>query len=189
MRRLVEVTFMSLDGVIDAPDITQQAAPYFSGDEEHDRYQKERLFAADALLLGRKTYEQLSKAYLGMATSGQGAPKEFVERMNGIPKFVPSTTLESASWNASIIHGDLAEEVRKLKGQPGRDIVKYGTGVVDRVLFSQRLVDLLCIVVYPFLLGHGTHLFERVELTTHLRLTDVKRFASGTMVLEYQPKP
>jgi dihydrofolate reductase len=179
---------MSLDGVIDAPDITQEAQPYFSGDKQHDQYQKERLLAADALLLGRATYEQLSKAYTGMAKSGQGAPKEFVERMNSIPKFVASTTLKKASWNAQVIQGDIAEQVKKIKEQPGRDIVKYGTGVLDRVLFGQGLIDSLCIIVYPFLLGHGTHLFERVELTTHLQLSDVKRFDSGTRVLEYTPK-
>jgi dihydrofolate reductase len=188
MRKLVEITFMSLDGVIDAPDITQEARSYFSGDKQHDQYQKDRLFAADALLLGRATYEQLSKAYTGMAQSGEGAPREFVERMNSIPKFVASTTLKEASWNAAIIKGDIAEEVRKIKEQPGKDIVKYGTGVLDRVLLSAGLIDVLALIVYPFLLGHGTHLFERVELTTHCNLSDVKRFQNGTMVLEYTPR-
>ncbi len=70
--------------------------------------------------------------------------------MNSIPKYVASRTLKKASWNASVIHGDIADEVRKLKSQPGKDIVKYGTGLLDRVLFAQRLVDLLCIIVYPF---------------------------------------
>jgi dihydrofolate reductase len=188
VRKLIEITFMSLDGVIDAPDITQEARSYFSGDQQHDQYQKGRLFAADALLLGRKTYEQLSTAYIGMAKSGQGAPKEFVERMNSIPKFVPSTTLSNASWNAVVIKGDIAEQVRKIKDQPGKDIVKYGTGVLDRVLFGNGLIDMLCIIVYPFLLGHGTHLFETAALTKHLRLSDVKRFDSGTVVLEYTPR-
>jgi dihydrofolate reductase len=188
VRKLIEITFMSLDGVIDAPDITQQAQSYFSGDKQHDRYQEEHLFAADALLLGRKTYEQLSKAYLAMAQSGAGAPKELVERMNSIPKFVASTTLTDASWNAMVIKGDIAEQVRKIKEQPGKDIVKYGTGVLDRVLFDKGLIDTLCIIVYPFLLGHGTHLFDRVGLTTHLQLSNVKRFDSGTVVLEYSRK-
>ena len=188
MRKLIEITFTSLDGVMDAPDLTKEAQSYFSGDEQHDRYQKEHLFAADALLLGRGTYEQLSRAYTGMAKTGDGAPKEFVERMNGIPKFVASNTLTQASWNATVIRGDIAEEVRKIKAQPGKDIVKYGTGVLDRVLFGEGLVDRLCIIVYPFLLGHGTHLFERVDLTKHLHLSEVKRFESGTVVLEYAPK-
>jgi dihydrofolate reductase len=187
MRKLVEITFMSLDGVIDAPDITQEARQYFAGDPEHDRYQKDHLFAADTLLLGRATYEQLSKAYLGMAKSGGGAPTDFVTRMNEIPKLVASNTLKNATWNASIIHGDVAAQIRKIKEQPGKDIVKYGTGVLDQVLFGNQLIDMLCIIVYPFLLGHGTHLFAKVERTAHLRLLDVKRFANGSTVLEYAP--
>jgi dihydrofolate reductase len=178
---------MSLDGVIDAPDIIQQAQSYFAGDKQHDQYQEQHLFAADALLLGRATYEQLSKAYTGMAKTGKGAPTTLVERMNSIPKFVASTTLSDTSWNATVIQGDVAEQVAKVKQQPGKDIVKYGTGILDRVLFGQGLIDMLCIIVYPFLLGHGTHLFERVDLTTHLHLSDVKRFESGAVVLEYTP--
>lgn len=188
MRKLIEITFMSLDGAMDAPDIVQEAQPYFLSDEEHDAYQKERLFAADALLLGRKTYEVLSKAYLSMAKTGEGAPMDFVDRMNTIPKYVASTTLKKASWNATVIQGDIGETVRRIKEQPGKGIVKYGTGPLDRVLFGQHLVDLLCLIVYPFVLGHGRRLFEGLELTTHLRLTDVKRFESGTVVLEYLTK-
>jgi dihydrofolate reductase len=187
MAKLIEITFMSLDGVMDAPDIVREAQPYFMSNKEHDTYQKQRLFAADALLLGRKTYEVLSNAYLNMAKSGQGAPLDFVARMNSIPKYVASTTLREASWNTTVIQGEIAEEVRRLKDQLGKDLVKYGTGSLDRVLFGEHLVDLLCIVVYPFVLGHGMHLFEGLAVTTHLRLSDVKRFESGTMVLEYVP--
>jgi dihydrofolate reductase len=189
MRQLVEITFMSLDGVIDAPDITQHAQPYFAGDKEHDRYQKERLFAADSLLLGRQTYEKLSEAYQSMARSGEGAPMDFVERMNSIPKLVPSKSLEKASWNATVMRGDIPKQLRLIKQQPGNDIVKYGTGVLDHVLFEEKLIDKLCIIVFPFLLGHGTHFFDKVDVTTHLQLSDVKRFKSGAMVLEYAPKP
>lgn len=188
MRKLIEITFMSLDAVMDAPDIVQEARPYFSSNEEHAAYQKDRLFAADALLLGRRTYEAFSAAYPGMAKAGQGAPMDFVDRMNSIPKYVASTTLRKASWNATVIHGDIVEQVRKIKEEPGKDIVKYGTGPVDRVLFGQHLVDLLCIVIYPLVLGHGRRLFEGLELTTHLRLSDVKRFECGTVVLEYMPR-
>ena len=187
-RKLVEVTFMSVDGVIDAPDIVREARQYFSSSDEHSRYQHQILFAADALLLGRKTYETFAKAYLDMAKTGKGAPMAFVERMNGIPKFVASKTLKTADWNATVIRGDIAEEVRKIKSQPGQNIVKYGTGPLDRVLFGQRLVDLLCILVYPFALGHGTHLFEGLKPTMHLSLSDVKRWENGTVVLEYVPR-
>jgi dihydrofolate reductase len=187
MRKLIEITFMSLDGVMDAPDLVQEAQPYFQSNAEHDKYQQARLFAADALLLGRKTYEGLSQAYLAMAESGEGAPMDLVARMNSILKYVASTSLKEASWNASVIQGDIAEEVRRIKDRPGKDIVKYGTGPLDRVLFEHRLVDLLCIILYPFVLGHGTHLFEGLEVTKRMTLSDVKRFENGTVILEYVP--
>jgi dihydrofolate reductase len=185
MRKLIEITFQSLDGVIDAPDIVQEAKPYFLMDPEHEEYSRERLFAADALLLGRKTYEAFAVSYPRMAVSAQGVPNDFVDYMNSIRKYVASTTLQSAAWNAVIIKGDLAEEVRKLKEQQGKDIVKYGTGQVDRVLFSRDLVDLLCIVLYPFIFGHGIRLFEGIGLTKHLKLSNVRRFKNGTVILEY----
>ena len=189
MRKLIEITFMSIDGVIDAPDIVQEVQRYFLSNEEHEVYQKEKLFAADALLLGRKTYEVFSKAYPSMAKSGKGAPTGFVDRMNSIPKYVASTTLKDKEmlWNASVIRGDIAQEIQKLKELPGKDIVKYGTGILDRVLFAQDLVDVLCIVLYPFVLGHGKRLFEGIDITKHMSLSDEKRLENGTVILEYNP--
>ena len=178
---------MSVDGVMDAPDLTEEARSYFSSSEEQD-YQKARLFEADALLLGRKTYEKFSQAYPGMAKAGKGAPMDFVRRMNSIPKYVASTTLSEASWNSTVMRGDVAEEIRKIKNQPGKDIIKYGTGSLDKILVGQKLVDVLCFILYPFVLGHGTHLLDGLGVTTHLRLSDVRRFDSGTMVMEYVPK-
>jgi dihydrofolate reductase len=140
------------------------------------------------LLLGRKTYEKFSKAYPEMANAGKGAPADFVDRMNAIPKYVASTTLKETSWNATPIRGDVAEEVRRIKTQPGKDIIKYGTGELDRVLLANGLVDQLCIILYPFALGHGTHLLEGIVASTQLRLSEVKRFETGAMVLEYLPK-
>jgi dihydrofolate reductase len=186
MRRLIEITFMSSDGVIDDPEIVKEAQRYFSAEDEQ-AYQKEHLFAADALLLGRKTYEKFAKAYPAMEKGGNGVPVDFVQRMNSIPKFVASKTLKDTTWNASLLHGDIADEVRKLKRQDGKDIIKYGTGTLDRVLFGERLIDRLCLIHYPFILGHGTHLLDGLGITTHLQLSDVKRFKSGTLVLEYVP--
>ncbi len=188
MRRLVEITFMSLDGVIDAPDVVGEARRYFAANDEHESYQRAWLFAADALLLGRKTYESLSRAYLGIAQDGSGPSRDFVARMNSIPKYIASRTLKQANWNASVIHGDLAEEVKALKAQAGKDIVKYGTGSVDRFLFDQHLIDLFCLIIYPFALGHGLHLFEDVEPAMHMNLSDMRRFRNGTLVLEYIPQ-
>jgi dihydrofolate reductase len=187
MRKLVEITFMSLNGLIDAPDIVREAQPYFLFNDEHSSYQKQHIDAADALLLGRKTYEKFSKAYSAMTDASKGVPMDFVERMNSIPKYVASKTLKYASWNATILDGDIAEEVQKIKNRPGRDIVKYGTGPLDQVLFTHKLVDRLCIIVYPFALGRGTFLFEDLAQAMHLRLADVARWKSGAVVIEYAP--
>ncbi len=156
-----------------------------SGDAQHDAYQKQHLFDADMLLLGRSTYEHLSVAYTETGKTGAGAPKDFVERMNDIPKIVASSTLQDASWNATIISGDVGKRIRELKAQPGRNIVKYGNGVLDRVLFGEDLIDEICVIIYPFLLGHGTRLFEKVGQPTHLTRTAEHRFDSGTVVVEY----
>jgi dihydrofolate reductase len=185
MRQLVEITFMSLDGVIDAPDLTNHAQRYFSGDAQHDRYQKDHLFAADTLLLGRGTYEHLSAAYTAMEKTGRGAPMDLVKRMNSIPKLVASSTLKQTSWNATVISGDIGKRVREVKAQEGGDILKYGNGVLDRVLFAEDLIDVFCVIIYPFLLGHGTRLFDKVDRPKHLQLSAEHRFDSGTMVLEY----
>jgi dihydrofolate reductase len=185
MRKLIEITFQSIDGVVDAADIVKEAQPYFLDDAEHNHYAREKLFAADALLLGRKTYESFAEAYPRMAASGQGAPQDFMDYMNRIPKYVASTTLHSATWNATIMKSDIAGEVGRLKQQPGKDIVKYGTGQLDQLLFSHDLVDMLCLVVYPFILGHGTRLFEGINITKHLKLANVRSFKNGTVILEY----
>jgi dihydrofolate reductase len=185
MRRLVEATFMSLDGVVDAPNLVQEAQQYFLSDEEHATYARKLLFAADALLLGRKTYEFFAEAYPSMATTTPGVPSDFIDRMNSIPKYVASTTLKQTKWNASIIKGDVAEEIVKLKQQPGRTILKYGTGMLDKELMKHNLIDQFCIYLYPFVFGHGIRFFEDIALTKHLKLVETAIFKSGTVVLTY----
>ena len=186
MRKLIEITFMSLDGVINDPDVVRKSQPYWLADEEHHKYQKGRLFAADALLLGRKTYELFAQTYPDMTASTPGVPGDFVSYINNVRKYVASTTLQEATWNASIIKKDIAQEVLKLKEKPGKDIIKYGTGSLDRLLFSHDLVDMLCIEVYPFILGHGARFFESIDITKHLQLSNVRRFKTGTVILEYK---
>ena len=119
MRRLIESTHVSLGGEIGSPD---WAFPYLN--EEHNDYAKRLLFSADALLLGRLTYEGLSAAYPAMTGGTSEVLNDFIERMNSIPKFVASTTLRETTWNATVIDGDVASFVADLKQQPGGDIVK-----------------------------------------------------------------
>ncbi len=177
MRKLVESTFMTLDGVVSAPQ--EWSPPYW--DEEHAAYARKLLFAADALLLGRVTYEGFAEAW--PARSGD----EYTDRINALPKYVASRTLTETTWNATIIEGDVAEEVERLKQEPGENILKFGTGELDQELLAHGLIDELHLWVFPVLAGAGQHLVEGVE-TTHLQLAEVTTFGSGIVVLEYAPK-
>ena len=182
MRRLIESTFVTLGGDIGAPQ--EWGPPYLFGPEQ-DEYGRELLFGADALLLGRKTYEGLSAAYLAMAAE-PGPTADFVATMNAIPKYVASTTLTQVGWNATLLGTDVATEVAALKQQPGKYLLKYGTGPLDRVLLAGGLVDELRIWIVPVTTEPGQRLFEGVGEIS-LRLTETRTFPSGVVVLSYAP--
>jgi dihydrofolate reductase len=114
---------------------------------------------------------------------------DYFDRINSLPKFVASTTLRETTWNATLIKGDVADEVSKLKNQPGKNIMKYGTGHLDRTLIQHNLIDELHFSVFPIAVGSGQRLFEGFD-TTHLNLTltGTTRFANGIVVLTYVPK-
>jgi dihydrofolate reductase len=133
-------------------------------------------------LLGRRTYEGLSAAYPAML------PSPFVDPMNSIPKFVASKTLTGATWNATVIPGDVANFVADLKRRPGGTIVKYGNGPLDQVLMAHDLIDEFHLFLTPVAAGSGRHLFEEIQGAPHLSLADVRRFTSGVLVLVYTPK-
>jgi dihydrofolate reductase len=187
MRKLVETTFLTLDGVISdtIPSTAPRASPEKWGspywDDEHAAYAHELLFASDALLLGRVTYEGFAKAW-------PPRPGDFADRINSLPKYVASRTLKAPlGWNATLIEGDVADEVAKLKQQPGQNILKYGTGELDRMLMQHNLVDEFHFWLFPVAVGSGQRLFDRID-ATHLKLVDTTRFRSGIVVLTYTPK-
>ena len=108
--------------------------------------------------------------------------------MNGYPKYVVSTTLqEPLEWNARLIEGDVAEEVTKLKQEPGKDILVYGSGDLVNTLMKHNLVDEYRLMVFPIIVGSGKRLFEGKIDTTILELVDSKTFGTGVVVLTYQP--
>jgi dihydrofolate reductase len=188
MRKLIESTFVSLDGIIDdtRPSTASRAEPQHwcqpYWDEEHGAYAGKLMASADAMLLGRVTYEGFAEAW-----SAQTGPE--ADHMNGMPKYVASRTLTEATWNATILRGDVAEEIAKLKEQPGGNILKWGTGELDRTLVEHGLVDEFHFWYFPVIVGAGKHLFEGVGFdTTHLKLADVDRFGSGIAVHIYVPK-
>lgn len=179
MRKLVESTFVTLDGSIEKPQ--NWSPPYW--DEEHRSYAAKLLDDADALLLGRATYENFAEAW--PSRSGSGDP--FVDRMNDLPKYVASRTLKDATWNATILEGDTAEAVANLKEQPGDNLLKYGTGELDRTLIANGLVDEFHFWIFPVLAGGGDRLIDGID-TTHLELVETTPFKSGIVVNTYAPK-
>ena len=171
MRKLIESAHVTLGGEIGSPQ--DWAFPYL--DDEHMRYAADLLAGADALLLGRRTYEGLSAGYTAMASN------PFVDRMNSIPKYVASRTLTTTAWNATVIPADVAGFVADLKRQPGGNIVKYGNGPLDQVLMENNLIDEFHLLLTPVAAGSGEHMFEEVRGAPQLSLADVRRFASGVL--------
>jgi dihydrofolate reductase len=180
MRKVIASIYATLDGVVEAPGEDGWSIPYF--DEEAQSFAYGQLFASDALLLGRVTYEGFAQAWPKM-TDEEG----FADRMNSLPKFVMSRTLDRADWNNStVIRGGLAEEVARLKQQPGQDILVYGSGQLVKGLIHEELLDELRLWVHPVVQGRGRRLFDD-GLATTLKLADVKPLRSGVVILAYQP--
>jgi dihydrofolate reductase len=179
MRKLVESTFMSLDGVISNPQ--EWSPPYW--DDEHTAYASGLLYSSDAMLLGRKTYEGFAQAWPERAGSN-----DFADRFNELPKYVASRTLPpgEAEWNATVLDGDVAAAVQSLKEQQGENIVKYGTGEFSKTLLENKLVDEYHFWVFPEVVGSGDRLLDGFRAT--LELVDTTRFKSGIVVLELAPK-
>src|SRR5262245_48343497 len=163
MRKIVESTLVSLDGVFENPHVW--ATEYF--DREAEDYALALLSDADAMLMGRRSYEFFSAAF----PHQKGA---YGARVNEIPKYVFSRSLTRAQWgNATIVRGDLTAEVGKLKNANGRDLVIYGHGELACALLSAGLLDELKIWIHPCIIGSGALLFREGE-RSRLRLVEVK---------------
>lgn len=179
MRKVIATEYLTLDGIFEEPG--HWSFQFWS--DEAAKFKFDELFSSDALLLGRATYEGFAKAWPSMQDE-QG----FADRMNGLPKFVVSTTLDNAEWNNStIIMGDVAEEVARLKAQPGQDILLAGSGQLVRTLMEHDLIDEYRFMVHPVVLGSGKRLFPDGIVKLVLRLADTKAFSSGVVVLTYAP--
>lgn len=179
MSRLVATEYVTLDGVMEEPG--RWSFPFWN--EEAAEFKHDELFASDALLLGRITYEGFAAAWPTM--TGTGA---FGERMNSIPKYVVSGTLANATWNNShLIVGDVAAEVARLKQQPGQDLLLEGSGQLLEALMRAGLIDEYRLMLYPLVLGSGKRLFQDGMAHTKLRLTGTQTTSTGVAILTYQP--
>ena len=181
MRKLIVEVEVSVDGAMggENTDFWTQNFPFHSADVQ--KYLNELMFMPDALLMGRKTYEFFATVW--PARQGEDA-----DRINSMPKYVASRTLkEPLQWNATLIKGDVVEEIRQLKQEPGKSLLQYGVGQLTHTMLKHGLVDELRILVYPFAFGEGPRIFEQMGVNT-LKLLDTQTFSSGVVALHYQPQ-
>ena len=165
----------------------QQGEDWIIKGEEFFAYAEDMLRSADTLLFGRTTY-LLMAGYWPFA-----AKDEIAEHMNHLAKVVFSGTLEKADWNNSrLVKTDAAEEVLRLKQQPGKDIVILGSATLASFLLQQGLIDEYRVILNPVLIGAGNPLFKEIKQTLRLRLQQTKLFATGVVVLitkKHDPRP
>ncbi|HKV86236.1 MAG TPA: dihydrofolate reductase family protein [Ktedonobacterales bacterium] len=187
MGKIVVSEFVSLDGVMEDPGGAEGYEhggwTFKFGGPEQEQWKAEELAKADALLLGRRTYQGFAAAWPTM--SGTGA---YGERMNSLPKYVASTTLTDMTWNATLLKGDLADALTTLKQQINGDILLFGSGQLARTLHTQSQIDEYRLMVFPVVLGSGKRLYPDGGAMKTLTLVESKQFPSGVIVLTYQPK-
>jgi dihydrofolate reductase len=184
--RIVVTEFVSLDGVMEDPGGSESFKHggwsfAFSRGDEGDKFKLDETRASDALLLGRVTYE-------GFADAWPSREGEFADKFNSMPKYILSSTLQDPEWsNSTVLKGDLAEEVAKLKREHDGDIVVHGSAQLAQTLIEDDLVDELRLMVFPVVLGSGKRLFGDTSDKKSLQLVDSKVVGDGVAILTYAP--
>jgi dihydrofolate reductase len=179
MRRLVVTEFVSLDGVMEAPD--QWHFPFWS--DEMGAYKCREVMQSDALLLGRTTYESMAGAWPGYEDE-----IGFADRMNSMPKYVVSTSIDTAEWaNSHVIGANVVDEVRRLKQEDGQDILLAGSKSLIDSLVDEDVIDAWRLMIHPVVVGRGTRVFGDREIPQSLSLTSVEPLPNGVLVLTYEP--
>jgi dihydrofolate reductase len=185
MGRIVVTEFVSLDGVTEDPggaeDFKHGGWSFeISRGDEGDKFKLEETMASEALLLGRVTYEGFAKAW----PTRDG---EFADKFNSMPKYVVSSTLKDPEWtNTTVLEGDLADEVTKLKEQHDGDVVVHGSMQLVEALLENDLVDELRLMVFPVVLGSGKRLFGETSDKKPLKLRDSQVVGDGVAILVYE---
>jgi dihydrofolate reductase len=186
MGRIVVTEFVSLDGVMEDPggaEDFEYGGWTFEIDrgEEGDKFKLDEALEADALLLGRVTYE-------GFAAAWPSREGEFADKFNTMPKYVVSSTLKEPTWsNTTVLDGDLADAVSKLRREHEGDVVVHGSAQLVQALLENDLLDELRLMVFPVVLGKGRRLFGETSGKKPLRLVDSKTVGDGVAILVYRP--
>lgn len=185
MRKIINSTYISLDGVIENPQ--NWTSDHFQ--EEAASYAHDLLFSCDALIMGRRTYDSFSQAWPKM----EKETGDFGVRINTMPHYVVSDTLKDPGWsNTTVIRrDDAAAEIAKLKEQPGRDILQYGFGPVSRTLAGNGLLDELRLWIHPVIVGTGDvgALLTDKDFSAAFELADTRTFRTGVIIATYRPVP
>lgn len=186
--RVVVTEYMSLDGVVEDPvgmegsGLGNWTGPFERG-PKGDQFKHAELVASDALLLGRRTYDAFAAVWPTVKDDAG-----FAERINGMPKFVASTTMKDARWNNStVIARDLTRQVEALTQRFERDILIYGSASIVHDLMAAGLIDEVRLMVYPTILGRGKRLFPD-EVAADFTLLECSQFDSGIVLLRYQAR-
>lgn len=178
MRKVTSGLFISLDGVVEAPDQWQ----FDVFDQDMGKAMQGYLDATGTILLGRVTYQQWAE-YWPTSTD-----EPFASWINNMPKYVASTTLKDVSWqNATLIQGSVADQVKQLKEQPGKDISVSGSPTLVRWLLKHDLLDELTLMIHPVVVGRGKRLFYEGDELKRMRLVDSTVTGSGVAILVYNP--
>jgi dihydrofolate reductase len=177
MRKIVASLFVSLDGVVEAPE--EWTFPYFN--DEVGQAVGESFAASDALLMGRVNYEDWAAVW-----PGREGP--LADTINTIRKYVVTTTLQSADWtNSTVVTGDVAAQIRALKDEPGKDIAMSGSATLAEWLLHEGLLDELRLLLYPIVVGTGRRLFTDGTPRQGMELVTSKTYSSGVVDLTYRP--
>jgi dihydrofolate reductase len=186
MGRIVVTAYISVDGVVEAPSGTEDFervgwTDAFTRGPEGDRFKLDETMASDALLLGRRTYE-------GFAAAWPQREGEFADKFNSMPKFVVSSTLSDPDWsNTTVITGDVAQEVRKLREEFDGELTVHGSAQLVQTLIENDLVDELRLMVFPVVLGSGKRLFAETSDKKPLKLTESRTVGDGVAIQVYHP--
>ena len=183
MRKIFLFMMVTLDGFFEGPD---GEIDWHNVDEEFNEFATNQTSEVDALLFGRKTYEMMA-SYWPTESARRDDPI-VAGQMNSLPKIVFSKTLDNVEWNNSrLVKDHIAEEITRLKSQPGKDLAIFGSSNLCVSLIQMGLIDEFRIMVNPVVLGSGQPLFKGMKEKLNLKLTSAKTFRNGNVLLCYQP--
>ncbi|MFT3677996.1 MAG: dihydrofolate reductase family protein [Chitinophagaceae bacterium] len=186
MRKIIVTQFITLDGVVEAPGGNETPHPHGGWQskyrsQEGGKYKADELASAEALLLGKNTYQQFVKYWPGQSGN------LFADRMNQLPKYIVSRSLQEAGWGNSHILRDVINDVSALKKTGGGDILVYGSATLSKSLFHHDLVDELRLMICPVVVGGGLKLFDDDRELKNFDLKQAHNLGNGAIILEYLP--